>query len=105
MATDPVEVSPCHFLSTWFVGDEPTAFETMHGTSIWGYIASHPEFNNLFNEAMASDTGFVMSIIAKKFAPVYQGLQSLVDVGGGTGTTARGGPKCRHLSAVAPVKP
>ncbi|XXG71762.1 hypothetical protein AAC387_Pa07g1013 [Persea americana] len=26
MATDPVEVSPWHFLSDWFIGDQPTAF-------------------------------------------------------------------------------
>lgn len=88
MMTDSVLVLPWHFLSSWFIGNEPTAFETAHGTSLWGYTANHIEFNNLFNKAMASDTQLVMSIIVKELAPVFHGLRSLVDVGGGTGTAA-----------------
>eukprot|EP00268_Persea_americana_P063234 TRINITY_DN81857_c0_g1_i1.p1 TRINITY_DN81857_c0_g1~~TRINITY_DN81857_c0_g1_i1.p1 ORF type:complete len:363 (+),score=72.31 TRINITY_DN81857_c0_g1_i1:56-1144(+) len=88
MMTDSVLVLPWHFLSSWFIGNEPTAFETAHGTSLWGYTANHPEHNNLFNKAMASDTQLVMSIIVKELASVFHGLRSLVDVGGGTGTAA-----------------
>ncbi|PHT53533.1 hypothetical protein CQW23_07995 [Capsicum baccatum] len=45
-------------------------------------------FNCLFNEAMASDTRFIISAINEHCKGVFEGLKSLVDVGGGTGTVA-----------------
>jgi hypothetical protein len=59
---DPMITNTWHKLSTWFKNDDPTTFKTMHhGMSVWYYAACDPKFNNLFN-----------------------GLESLVDVGGGT---------------------
>nr|CAN73270.1 hypothetical protein VITISV_021918 [Vitis vinifera] len=49
----------------------------------WQYL------NNFFNEAMASDARLVTSVLIKDCKGIFVGLNSLVDVGGGTGTVAR----------------
>ncbi|XP_058103356.1 probable O-methyltransferase 3 [Magnolia sinica] len=87
---DPVVVMPWHFLSTWLVGDDPTtAFKTAHGMDMWDHMAQSPRHHNLFNDAMASDAQVAMSIVVKECGLVFQGLRSLVDVGGCTGTATR----------------
>ncbi|XP_030972926.1 trans-resveratrol di-O-methyltransferase-like [Quercus lobata] len=85
---DPVFVSPWHFLESWFRGDKVTPFESAHGMSLWDYADQNPDFNDLFNKAMASDSG-MMNLVVKDCKPVFEGLVTLVDVGGGTGTCAR----------------
>ena len=67
-------------------------FEKAHGISIFQYMNMDPAFNKIFNKGMAD-------LIMKKILEVYQGfegLTSLVDVGGGTG-------KC--LSMIIPKYP
>ncbi|EXB67902.1 8-hydroxyquercetin 8-O-methyltransferase [Morus notabilis] len=44
---------------------------------------------NLFNEAMASDARLVTSVVIDKCKSVFEGLESLVDLAGGTGTVAK----------------
>ncbi|XP_058103354.1 trans-resveratrol di-O-methyltransferase-like [Magnolia sinica] len=89
MMLDPVLVTPWHFLSTWFVGDDRSPFHIAHKAGMWDFMAQSPELNNFFNEAMASDARLAMSIIVKECSSVFQGLRSLFDVGGGTGASAR----------------
>ena len=85
---DPVLVSPWQFLGDWFQGSEPTPFEKAHGMGLWDYCNQSPEYNNIFNEAMASDSR-LMSLVVKDYKSIFDGLGSLVDVGGGTGTVAK----------------
>nr|POF26780.1 trans-resveratrol di-o-methyltransferase [Quercus suber] len=85
---DPVFVSPWHFLESWFRGDKVTPFESAHGMSLWDYADQKPDFNDSFNKAMTSDSG-MMNLVVKDCKPVFEGLDALVDVGGGTGTCAR----------------
>ena len=85
---DPVLVSPWQFLGDWFQGSELTPFEKAHGMGFWDFCDQSPEFNTIFNEAMASDSK-QMSLVVKNYSPIFEGLGSLVDVGGGTGTVAR----------------
>ena len=85
---DPVLVSPWHFLGDWFLGSELTPFERAHGMGLWDYCNQNSEFSNIFNEAMANDSQ-LMSLVIKDYKPIFEGLGSLVDVGGGTGTMAR----------------
>ena len=59
-------------------------FKKVHGMPIFQYMDMDPTFNELFNKGMAD----LSTIIMKKILEVYQGfegLTSLVDVGGGTG--------------------
>ncbi|KAM7271659.1 hypothetical protein ACFE04_030873 [Oxalis oulophora] len=75
-------------LSTWFKNDDPTPYYTAHKKLIWDLFGDDPKANKIFNDGMASDCHFVASILIKKCGGVFEGLKSLVDVGGGTGTMA-----------------
>ncbi|KAJ4965094.1 hypothetical protein NE237_016943 [Protea cynaroides] len=87
---DPIMVTPSHFLSTWFQhGDGLTPFEATHGRSLWEYVVQDIELNNNFNEGMACDTRLTMSVVVTECKGVFDGIRSLVDVGGGTGTAAK----------------
>ncbi|XP_075659597.1 trans-resveratrol di-O-methyltransferase-like [Castanea sativa] len=85
---DPALVSPWQFMGDWFQGSELTPFEKAHGKGFWDYCNQNPEYNNIFNEGMASDSR-LMNLVVKDYKPIFEGLGSLVDVGGGTGTVAR----------------
>ncbi|KAG4382969.1 hypothetical protein AAZX31_14G186100 [Glycine max] len=86
---DPVLTNPWNQFSTWFKNGDPTPFETAHGKMFWDYAGADPKLNHLFNDAMASDARFVTSLVIEKCKGVFMGLESLVDVGGGTGTMAK----------------
>ncbi|XP_022746097.1 trans-resveratrol di-O-methyltransferase-like [Durio zibethinus] len=88
---DPVVIKPWHFLGTWFQNDDPTPFVTAHGRSFWDYGAHvDPNFGHSFKEAMASDARLVTNVLIHECKEAFKGLNSLVDVGGGTGTVAKG---------------
>ena len=57
--------------------------------TFWDYSNQEPTYANLFNDAMANDTRLVTSVVIKERKGVFEGLESLVDVGGGTGTMAK----------------
>ena len=86
---DPILTKPWHHVSAWFQNEDSTPFETAHGRTFWDYWANEPTLNNLFNEAMASDARLVASVLVTDCKGVFDGLKSLVDVGGGTGTVAK----------------
>ena len=52
-------------------------------------VSQEPQYNHSFNEAMASDARFVSKLVIGNYKEVFMGLNSLVDVGGGTGTMAK----------------
>ncbi|XP_059440047.1 trans-resveratrol di-O-methyltransferase-like [Corylus avellana] len=88
---DPVLVSPWHVLGDWLQGgstQELTPFEKRHGMSLWNYCNQNTEYGGVFNEGMASDSQ-LMGFVVDDYKPIFEGLGSLVDVGGGTGTAAR----------------
>ncbi|XP_061341604.1 trans-resveratrol di-O-methyltransferase-like [Gastrolobium bilobum] len=84
----PSLVHSSEFLGEWFHTNELTPFHTAYGTSFWDYLSQNQDFNMLFNEAMVSDSG-MMNLVIKDCKSVFEGLNSLVDVGGGTGAVAR----------------
>ncbi|GMI80548.1 N-acetylserotonin O-methyltransferase [Hibiscus trionum] len=86
---DPILLQPWHFLRAWSQNDDRTPFVTAHGEMLWDYCGHHPRVNNSFNEAMASDAQVVNSILIDKYNGGFEGLNSLVDVGGGTGTLGK----------------
>ncbi|CAI0552786.1 unnamed protein product [Linum tenue] len=56
---------------------------------VWEYVASDPEFSNLFNDAMARDSGLIAELVVKEGKSAFDGVVSLVDVAGGTGNMAK----------------
>ncbi|CAJ1970737.1 unnamed protein product [Sphenostylis stenocarpa] len=84
---DPILTYPWNHFSNWFKNDDLTPFQTAHGKLFWEYTSSDPNMSNLFNDAMVSDTELVNSLLmVEKCKGVFMGLETLVDVGGGTGT-------------------
>ncbi|KAL1079635.1 hypothetical protein V6Z11_D10G235200 [Gossypium hirsutum] len=86
---DPILTEPWHCLGTWFKNNDHTPFDTTHGKTFWDYAGHDQKLNSLFNEGMASDARLVNSILIDKCKKVFEGLNSLVDVGGGTGTLSK----------------
>lgn len=86
---DPILVSPWHMLSDWFKNNDPTPFSTFHGKGFWELAGQEQGLNHFFNEGMASDARFVSRLVLGKCKEVFLGLNTLVDVGGGTGTMAK----------------
>ncbi|XP_027172158.1 trans-resveratrol di-O-methyltransferase-like [Coffea eugenioides] len=87
--SDPVLVKPWNSLTEWFRNDDPSPFHTAHGKNFWAYAAEEPNFANLFNESMANDSTLIVQVMMTECKFVFDGLTSLVDVGGGTGAVAR----------------
>ncbi|KAK9159734.1 hypothetical protein Syun_006075 [Stephania yunnanensis] len=69
--------------------DGTTALEKAVGMGIWEYLSKNPKTNSIFNEALACDTRLLMSALVSECKDMFQGIKSLVDVGGGTGTAVR----------------
>ncbi|PIN26256.1 Hydroxyindole-O-methyltransferase [Handroanthus impetiginosus] len=86
---DPILIDPLHHVSEWFQNESPSPFVAKHGMSIWEYMGIEQKFNQLFNEAMASDAWFLSTIARKECKQLFEGLKSMVDVGGGTGMVAK----------------
>ncbi|XP_071689121.1 trans-resveratrol di-O-methyltransferase-like [Rutidosis leptorrhynchoides] len=86
---EPVMVDPWLNMNKWFCNDDINPFQTANGKTLFDLAGEDPNFNNLFNEAMASDARLVSSVILKHFGSVFEGLKSLVDVGSGTGTLTK----------------
>ncbi|KAK5795047.1 hypothetical protein PVK06_036301 [Gossypium arboreum] len=86
---DPVITKPWSFLSTWFQNDDHTPFATTYGETLWDYFAHDPQLKDLINDGLASDSQLVTNVLVDKCKEAFEGLNSLVDVGGGTGTTAK----------------
>ncbi|KAK9180543.1 hypothetical protein WN943_029754 [Citrus x changshan-huyou] len=87
---DPFFVAPFQSLSIWFKGTELTLWETVHGITFWEFMNQNPAINQRFNEAMASDSEIMTSFVVKsECKQIFEGLGSLVDVGGGDGSFSR----------------
>ncbi|KAJ4899387.1 Flavone 3'-O-methyltransferase 1 [Raphanus sativus] len=63
-------------------------FERAFGMDPFEYQGTDPRFNNVFNTAMSNHTTIVMTKILETYKG-FEGLSSLVDVGGGIGVTLR----------------
>ncbi|KAG0552178.1 hypothetical protein BDA96_01G486900 [Sorghum bicolor] len=81
------------FMETWYfmkeaVTEGATPTEKAYGMPLFEHLGSDEASNTLFNQAMAGHS----EMIIKKLLEVYRGFEGvdvLVDVGGGTGSTLR----------------
>lgn len=60
-----------------------TAFPKSYGMSVWEYRASHPEENEIFNDAMTQLSAGAAEMIADSYD--FSEIVTLADVGGGQG--------------------
>ncbi|CAM0877519.1 unnamed protein product [Alopecurus aequalis] len=85
-------VTAAMHLPDWFKSDDNIAempFRMAHGTDFWGVTDRDPKMNKVFNNGMASDTQFTMDFIVSNYGEMFEGITSLVDVAGGTGSAAK----------------
>ncbi|XP_014497550.1 isoflavone 7-O-methyltransferase-like [Vigna radiata var. radiata] len=75
-------------LKKWTYEDDITLFDVSLGSNLWDFLSKKPEFNETFNEAMASDSQ-MMNLALRGCKWVFEGVETIVDVGGGTGNTAK----------------
>ncbi|XVF07318.1 hypothetical protein REPUB_Repub06bG0127900 [Reevesia pubescens] len=61
-------------------------FEAANGKDLWSYAEKNPGHGKLFDEAMACQARVAVPAIIKGCPQVFDGVGSLVDVGGGNGT-------------------
>jgi hypothetical protein len=62
------------------------AFSKAFGMNAWDYFRNDPQENEMFNRALASDTRAVMASVVKVYDHGFKNINTLVDVGGGTGS-------------------
>lgn len=85
----PALVGSYNQLSKWTSGDDLTIAETALGSGgYWKFLQQNPTYLKTFNESMESDSR-VLRLALRECKSVFEGLNSLVDVGGGTGNTAK----------------
>lgn len=91
MMLHPSFVTPFLELGKWFQQElpDPCIFKQTHGQRLWEQAARDASFDALINDGMVSDSHFIMDIVVKECADAFQGISSLVDVGGGLGAAAQ----------------
>ncbi|KAJ1692664.1 hypothetical protein LUZ63_009362 [Rhynchospora breviuscula] len=79
------------FTSKWFKDTgKSTVFELAHnGKQAWEVMKEKPELGNLFNDAMSSLSKEFVRILVARYPEIFEGINNLVDVGGGTGSTVK----------------
>ncbi|KAF8043353.1 hypothetical protein BT93_A1634 [Corymbia citriodora subsp. variegata] len=88
----PFFTEPWHHLTTWLEDGEgaaPTIFEMAHGGPTWEVIRRDSEVNGLLSRAMDNDSRLVAKAVVETCRGVFDGLSSVVDVGGESGTMGR----------------
>ncbi|XP_072071310.1 isoflavone 7-O-methyltransferase isoform X2 [Arachis hypogaea] len=84
---DPTLSSSIHHLNKWFYDENRPLYEITLGKPLWEFLDKNPANLSLFNDAMASDSQMI-KLALKDHNMVFEGLETIVDVGGGNGTTA-----------------
>ncbi|XP_021686105.2 acetylserotonin O-methyltransferase [Hevea brasiliensis] len=88
LESSPVMLKPWHFLNDRVRLDGNTAaFEAAHGNDIWKYAAVNPDYSKLIDDAMACHARMDVPRMIERCPEVFDGIKTLVDVGGGNGTT------------------
>ncbi|MCL7041057.1 hypothetical protein MKW94_025779 [Papaver nudicaule] len=112
---DPWLLKPFHTMAKC-VKEGGLPFEKAHGVEIWDFASANPQFNRLFNDAMRCATEIIINPMLVEYKDGFNGIESLVDVGGGTGTMiaeiVKANPHIRginfdlpHVLATAPEQP
>ncbi|CAN6246762.1 unnamed protein product [Urochloa humidicola] len=96
MATSPFHFAASQRLPEWLEKEDAAAaaaaetpFMAAHGEEFYSYTGRDLEFGAVFGEAMGADSRFVAGIVVRECGEVLAGATSLVDAGGGDGTTAK----------------
>ncbi|XP_073308811.1 flavonoid 4'-O-methyltransferase 3-like [Primulina huaijiensis] len=87
LESSPETLGPWHGLSRRALVNDDSASEASHGgVDSWEHAEANPDQTKLFNDAMACHAKVAMLAIIKQYPEVFEGIRTLVDVGGGDGT-------------------
>ncbi|TQD96307.1 hypothetical protein C1H46_018073 [Malus baccata] len=89
LESNPVMLAPWHGLSARLQGNNNPSFEAMHGEDVWNFATANPDHSKLINDAMACDARVAVPAVIESCLEVFKGLETIVGVGGGDGTTLR----------------
>ncbi|KAL6858761.1 hypothetical protein ACP4OV_017763 [Aristida adscensionis] len=103
LQTSKYQVTASLHLSAWFEGEDAAAaapapaaavetttpFRMAYGADLWGAMRGDPQLSKVLNGGLASDSRLVLEFVVARCGEVFDGVASLVDVGGGTGGAAR----------------
>eukprot|EP00257_Ricinus_communis_P008002 XP_002525163.2 trans-resveratrol di-O-methyltransferase [Ricinus communis] len=89
LVLDPVATEPYNYLIPFLRNDDLTPFVTAFKDTLWGCAGNEARINHLVNDCMASDSSVIGRAVIIKCKEVFEGVNSLVDVGGGTGNMAK----------------
>lgn len=95
--TTKYQIAAATHLPEWLKGEDgaatpvpaETPFMAAHGIDIWEALRRDPQFSEIFNAGLESSSRLVLEFVVTKCGEVFNGIRSLVDVGGGTGSAAR----------------
>ncbi|CAN1810326.1 Trans-resveratrol di-O-methyltransferase [Linum perenne] len=90
-ANDPIVVDPWRHMSSWFrTNDAGDHVDTAHnGKKMYQVTAEKPQFGELVNGLTGADSWLISKVLVAKCKSSFEGLSSLVDVGGNTGTISK----------------
>ncbi|CAI0376162.1 unnamed protein product [Linum tenue] len=85
----PNVVDPWRHMSAWFRADDDDAVDKQPTQPPLAFAHGGKKIYELFSEAMAGDSWLFSRALVAKCKEAFDGVSSLVDVGGGTGNTAK----------------
>ncbi|OWM91005.1 hypothetical protein CDL15_Pgr023338 [Punica granatum] len=115
MENHPDLLAPWHYFGQC-IKDGGMPFKKAHGMEVWEMASKNPQFNTLFNDAMACTNKIILQAIVAAYQDGFRSIGSLVDVGGGIGEAVaqivKANPNIRginfdlpHVVATAPAYP
>ncbi|WOG90928.1 hypothetical protein DCAR_0310175 [Daucus carota subsp. sativus] len=84
--TDKIMMESWYYLKDAVLDDGGLPFSKAFGMNVYEYCGTDLRLNKIFNRAMKDHSAIVVKKILEKYNG-FEGLGSLVDVGGGTGAT------------------
>ncbi|KAL2469263.1 O-methyltransferase family protein [Forsythia ovata] len=82
----PVMLAPWHRLSARALAKGTSSFQAANGEELWRYATENPAHSKLIDDAMACMARMTVPAILDNHQEIFEGITSLVDVGGGNGT-------------------
>ncbi|XP_021753002.1 (RS)-norcoclaurine 6-O-methyltransferase-like [Chenopodium quinoa] len=88
LESSPVMLAPWLGLSNRVQEKDGSAFDAANGEDVWSYASNNIAHSKLINDAMACDARVVVPQIINECPSLFDGVSTVVDVGGGDGTAS-----------------
>ncbi|KAL1557997.1 acetylserotonin O-methyltransferase-like [Salvia divinorum] len=89
LESTPTMLAPWQRLSLRARQTDGSPFEDEHGRDLWSFTNANPEHSKLVDDAMSCIAAASAAAVVDQYPEAFDGVASLVDVGGGDGTALR----------------